>query len=772
MDDELNVDLTVSADPALLEGMEALRLLAEAEQEAEIKRLTDMRALVAKLARKRDESIKAKREIDRMALDSLRIYRGEDRYNDATKTQAIPSEGGPRSRTPHLLRARTDRWEARMCDMLSATPWGLEPDCGKYSDDPQAQAQAEADAQLRCDGMEEKIKSQWNKSRADRHIRKMCRDAARKGTGLISGPFATVERKRRYRPKVPAQDGWQQGGYVPVQPAPVGVSVMGTEETTFPEIREGDMLFFFPDMTPSADQAEFAHYLHLMGPMEIRNLAPGFDPLQINALLKTEPDLGEVRQTLALHTQYLDQPDMCRDRYAVWHFTGVLGKDELDVLGLEIPPECECPDTELGSESPPPMAMADIWYCQDFVLRATLAKVPDDFRIPYYLFAPFRLEGSMFGQSLPMLGEDSQIVIKAAWAMALHNQSVSSGPLIVERTGKMIARDKQASYRGPKVYSATDDNIPLDDLMKVWNIPNESQGALTILDRAVAILDEELNTSQWASSEGASEHDTASGLAMIFNSQSILQLMVAATADDDVYEPVITRMIWWNNDHGTDESIKGDFLVKPLVQSERLVKDVQAQQAQVLAQMSDNPRFAKFSKDYDLYKYLVGFMDGPVSNFVKTETEVAEEAQNQPPDPQQLQAQYLQTRAETEQLRAEKETIVAQTEQIKQQIALLELQGAQNPQGVDPAAVTELGLKQRELDLKEKQINANLDIAEMREQGQRMVAAAKAAEQRQQAAEFAYEKQQDRQTELMRAGMEAEQTAQEVALKRQYGSGI
>src|SRR5690606_6338779 len=164
------------------------------------------------------------------------------------------------------------------------------------------------------------------------------------------------------------------------QPAPVGVSVMATEETTFPEIREADVLFFFPDMTPSAEQSEFAHYLHLMGPMEVRNLAPGFDQLQINALLKTDPDLGEVRQTLALHTQYLDQPDMCRDRYAVWHFTGVLGKDELDVLGLEIPPECECPDTELGSESPPPMAMADIWYCQDFVLRATLAKVPDDFR--------------------------------------------------------------------------------------------------------------------------------------------------------------------------------------------------------------------------------------------------------------------------------------------------------------------------------------------------------------------------------------------------------
>ena len=248
--------------------------------------------------------------------------------------------------------------------------------------------------------------------------------------------------------------------------------------------------------------------------------------------------------------------------------------------------------------------------------------------------------------------------------------------------------------------------------------------------------------------------------------------MVAATADDDVYEPVITRMIWWNNDHGTDESIKGDFIVKPLVQSERLVKDVQAQQAQVLAQMSDNPRFAKFSKDYDLYKYLVGFMDGPVSNFIKTETEVAEESQNQPPDPQQLQAQYLQTRAATEQLRAEKETIVAQTEQIKQQIALLELQGAQNPQGADLGQISELQIKAEANRLKDKQIDANLAIAQMREEGQRMIAAAKQEEQRLEREEFAYEKQQDRQARLMTEGMKAEQIAQEVAVKNRFGTGI
>ena len=769
--EDQTVDLEISVDPAALEDIEALRLLEEAEREASIQRLIALKALVGRLAKKRDESIKAKRPIDKMAMDSIRLYRGDDRFgNDATKNQPIPSDGDQRSPTPHLLRARTDRWEARMCDMLSAQPWGLEPDtCGKeYENNPQLMAMT----QTACDGMEETIKSQWQKSRADRSIRKMCRDAARMGTGLISGPFATVERKRRYQPPQAPQNDWQQQGFVPPQPAPPGTSRMVLEESTVPEIREGDMLHFFPDMTPSADQAEYAHYLHLMGKMEIKNLAPGFDQMQINALLKTDPELGEIKNSLALRMQYLDEPELFKDRYAVWHYTGVLGRDDLEVLGLEIPPECECQDDELGSDMPPPMAMADIWYCQDFVLRATLAKVPDDFRIPYYVFAPFRLDGSMFGMSLPMLGEDSQRVIKASWLMALHNQSVSSGPTIVERAGALKPRDGQYNYRGPKVLTLSDPNVEMAEALQIFNIPNESQGALTIMDRAVAIMDEELNTSQWASAEGAEEHDTASGLAMILNSRSILQLMVAAAADDEVFEPCITRLIWWNNDHGDDDAIKGDFAVKPTVQSERLVKDVQAQQAQVLAQLSDNPRFAKFSKDYDLYRYLVSFMDGPISNLVKTESEVQEEAQNQPPDPAAVQAQIMQLQAQTEQLKAQRETVLAQTDQIKQQIEMLKLQAAQNPQGDNGEAISELQIKQRELDLKDKQIEANLSIAQMREEGQRMIAAAKAEEQRQQAAEFAYEKQQDRQTQLMTEGMKAESQAQEMQLRRQTGSGI
>jgi hypothetical protein len=769
--EELTVDLEIDADFAALEDEEALRLIEEAAHEAAIQRLAEMRALVGRLAKKRDESIKAKRPIDKMAMDSLRLYRGDDRLgNDATKDQPIPSNGDQRSPTPHLLRARTDRWEARMCDMLSAQPWSLEPDvCGKeYENNPELQAMA----QTACDGMEETIKSQWQKSRADRSIRKMCRDAARMGTGLISGPFATVERKRRYMPAQPAQDDWQQQGFVPPQPPPPGQSRMVLEETTVPEIREGDMLHFFPDMTQSAEQAEYAHYLHLMGPLEIRNLAPGFDQLQINALLKTEPELGEIQQSLAMRTQYLDQPDICKGRYAVWHYTGVLGKEDLDVLGLEIPPECECHDDELGSEAPPPMAMADIWYCQDFVLRATLAKVPDDFRIPYYVFAPFRLDGSMFGMSLPMLGEDSQRVIKAAWLMALHNQSVSSGPLIIERAGALKPRDGQYNYRGPKVQTLSDPNVEMAEALQVINIPNESEGALRIMDRATVLLDEELNSSQWAGSDMAESHETASGFAMELNAKSILQLMVAAAADDDVFEPAITRLIWWNNDFSDDESIKGDFAVRPTVQSERMVKDVQMQQMLAFLAMASQPQYEGMVNNRKALEAAAGNLDSAVTELLVPESEYKEAMANKPPDPAAIQAQIMQLQAQTEQLKAQRETVLAQTDQIKQQIELLKLQAEQNPQGDDGTKITELQIKAEANRLKEKQIEANLDIAQMREEGQRMIAAAKAEEQRQQAAEFAWQKEQDRKTQLMTEGMKMESSAQEMALKRQTGSGI
>src|SRR5690606_29060007 len=120
-------------------------------------------------------------------------------------------------------------------------------------------------------------------------------------------------------------------------------------------------------------------------------------------------------------------------------------------------------------------------------------EVPDDYRIPYYVFAPFARDDSMFGTSLAEIGEGSQRSIEALWDSALHNQSVSSGPLFLWRAGKIKFPDNQASIRGPKMLEITDSDSPIADNFAVEIVPNVIEAALAMIDRSIANMDEELN---------------------------------------------------------------------------------------------------------------------------------------------------------------------------------------------------------------------------------------------------------------------------------------
>lgn len=727
------VDGTALLDPAAIEAA------IEAEREAAALRTAKLKALVQKLAAKRDESVRAKRDIDERMANSLRQYYGYTRLDEPTKQFPGP-QMSQRTPKPHLTRARTDRWEARMVDMVSNNPWALEPE-GETS-------------QASADGMEKAIKDQLNWCKYDKSLRRTCRDAARIGTGLVMGPMKTVRSKRRYvaQSQMP---GIQMAGMV-------------VEESIVPEMRCGDLFHFFPEMVESIDKASYAHYLFLMGKTEVSNLKPGFDEEQINGLLNTDPEIGEVGINIQTRNTFLNRYETLKDRYAVWRFTGVLEKDDLEVLGL-----CDCSEVdELGNALAPPMAMADIWYSQEFVLRARLMPIPDDFRVPYYLFAPFPIDDSMFGMSLPELAEDSQRVIDSSWMCALHNASVSSGPMVVMRAGMLKPTDDQYQIRGPKVFNLTDQSVDMEQAIKVINIPNTVDQALMIFDKAVSIMDEELNTAQWASGETASETNTASGLAMIMNVRSILQQKVACAADDGIIEPTITRMVWWNNEHGTDEAIKGDYCVNPSVQSERLVKDVQAQQTQAFTMMSADPRFAPYIDNYEVLKGNAALVDAPVEKFIKPRDQVEQEMQqNPPPNVEAEQAAYLRARAETEAAKARTEEIKAQKELLLIQKEMQPLPAA-NDDLSNAASAIEFQQRERELDLKAEDIEARKEIARMREESARLNIAARMKETELKTRELAASKAEKSKADLMREGLKTEQIAQEIAIKQRTGTGI
>jgi hypothetical protein len=765
LQDEITVDIVEDIDVTDLSPEDA-QVLADAEHEAKIQRLLAMRDLCQRLQDKCDADIKAKRPIEEMWLDSLRLLRGDGRYHDATKNQAVNSDSTNRPPRPKVLRSRVRRWEARMCDMLSASPWDLEAD----SEHGVATPEEEADQQTRASRMKETIQKQLSWCRFDRSIRNMCHDAAFIGSGLIIGPRKAERRKRRYTaPVAPVVDSWAAEGFTPApQQVQAPTSEMVVEEYMVPEYIEGDPFFFFPDMAPTIEQCEHAHYVYMLGQLAVKNLSPGFDPLQVNALLKKDPDHGELAVNIRQRATWLDNKEFYKNQYAVKRYTGVLDKEDLAVLGL-----CECDDTEgdneLGSPEAPAMAMADIWYCQGFILRASLMPIPDDFRIPYLLFAPFKLDGSMFGMSLAMMGEDSDRVAASAWLATLHSASVSAGPQIVYEPGSIEPADGQSASRGPKTWKKKKTDGSIADVFGVFQIDNNVQENLQLFDRALALMDEELDTSQWAGDDMTAENTTASGLAMIFNAASILQIMVASNADDDVFEPGIDRLIWFNNDHNPDDSIKGNFIVKPLVQNERLVQDVEAQQAQVFIALGDNPRFTGMMKDLAVLKYAASFMKGPVDELVVSDEEWEESQANKPPDPAMIQLEILQAEAETQKLKAQREVIEGQTEQIRQQIEVINLQMAQNPEKDNSLALAEIALKQEALQLDRDKLEATVAMADQRNKTVRDQTAAKLNQQRIDQQEMALDRQQERQTKTMLKGMDMERDAEEIAFKRQTG---
>src|SRR5690606_7285642 len=126
-----------------------------------------------------------------------------------------------------------------------------------------------------------------------------------------------------------------------------------------------------------------------------------------------------------------------------------------------------------GTTTAPPVAMVDLWFCQDCILRARLSPIQSDYRVPYFVFSPFPRDGSMFGLSVHELCQDSQQVAESAWLIALHNASVSAGPQVILRDGAIVPADGKYVIRGPKVWKTKPGaEVDLEEAMRVVAIPN------------------------------------------------------------------------------------------------------------------------------------------------------------------------------------------------------------------------------------------------------------------------------------------------------------
>jgi hypothetical protein len=721
------------------EGLDPETLAAMAEAKDRHKKLTQ--DLVDQLCKKRDAVVRAKRHIEKRWIDDQRQWDGESRLLNTKEFPSQTNDDHLKPPRPHLTRSRCDLWESRMIDLLAPTndpTWDLRPLAQEDIDTPQdvdpAQwqevlSQLKENAEIAAQAMKRVIQDQMAACNATKVIRKMCRDACRIGTGLCMGPMNGIHIQRQYDSGSDA----------------VKVAVV---EKVVPEIREGDPWCFYPDMVENADKAEFAFYVHWMSQTDLYGFMdfPGVDKKEVLELIDEKPYAGEIGENIKERNQHSGMVEDITNRYPVWRYTGIVDKKYLDVL-------------DLGENVGEHMISADIWFSNQHILKSKITMLSSvrDFRIPYYVYSPFPIDETMFGGSIPYMCRDSQRAAESAWLIGLHNASVSCGPQIITRPGKIRPKDGKYSIRGPKFWDILDENAALNDVMTFVNIPNNAEQAFEIFERAKQLMDEELNTQQWASPDTSEEQETASGMAMVMNARTILQRRVAATADDDIFRPMIERFVLWNLLWNKRQDIKGNYDVLPLCQSVRLVKDIQIQQKLFVAtQLAGNPMFQGMFSPYDMLKDIIRDLDVQVDNWMVPKQQWQQAQQQQQQDPKaQLAASQIQlneAKAKTEQAKQAKTFNDSQT--AGQQ------QADQSGQAATFGGVTpDAALKHQEF-LTEKtlqihQINAGLAQNQNDNQTQRIVAAMKAQQDKNRTASTFDANARRERTELAKTGTNA-----------------
>ena len=399
--------------------------------------------------------------------------------------------------------------------------------------------------------------------------------------------------------------------------------------------------------------------------------------------------------------------------------------------------------------------MVDMWWSQGHPLKARIRPIEKDFRVPYYVFSPFPADDTVFGYGIPYLTRDSQRVVDAAWQITLHNASVSAGPIIVTRAGKIEPRDRSYEFKGPKVMEITDPDISMADAINVLNIPNNAEQALEILDKAMQILDDEAMTPAIMQGDATESVPTSSGLAMLFNAASIVMRRAASCADDEVFGPIMQRMYWWNMLFNKRQDIKGDYDVVPLGQTKMLVKDVQVQHLQAFMQQSMNPALAPYIDLPEALKLWCNLIELPTDKILKDFATVQQQMAQQPdPGAALQQAKVQQLSAQAQELASRSNVNLAK--------AQAHATGQQGP------TQAEIDLQQQDIQVRREESQASVESNQLKLQAQlEQIAAAKQKAQDDNITKLSVSHSKNL-VDLHKEGMRARLTAAEIAQKERH----
>lgn len=463
-------------------------------------------------------------------------------------------------------------------------------------------------------------------SRYPMQMRKVIHDSSRIGVGVLKGPFPEQRTSKAFRVKD-------------------GVGVLEIVTRISPACKWIDPWNFFPSGNCGEDVhcGDAVFERDFLSPASLKALKkmkgpdglPIYLPGQIDKVLAEGP---EKCNTEGYQGKNPNQPDTKDNRFAVWHMTGTLSRE--DMLVLQAPGAEELPDEVVE-------CFCIVTLVNDTVIRATMNPLTKSGHFPYRVFPWSRRAGHWAGVGVGEQVSMPQRMVNAGTRAWMNNAGISAGVQIFFDQHKVIPLDGNWDITPNKLWGLTVDGAT-DDVRKIMStieIPNRGRELLEIINYAFKLSEEQSNIPLISQGQTGPQDPQTFGQAELQNNNAnTLLRQQAYSLDDHITEPLVDDFYeWLLLDPDVPEDEKGDFKINARGSIAMVEKAIQENTLVQMLSLALNPVFGQDPKK--VYKELLKAKRMDPERTAYTEEELA--AMQQQPPPKHPSVEAAEIRAKT-----------------------------------------------------------------------------------------------------------------------------
>lgn len=519
--------------------------------------------------------------------------------------------------------------------------------------------------------------------------RKVVKDAARLGAGVLKGPYPEVITNRAAS-KI-------KGGMA-----------LQIKKEIKPVLRWVDLWNIFPAEGCGEDIHNGNYFLErdFLSEKKLTALIgqKGYLEDQIRKVIKEGPGKCNLEATSP------QREAQNKTNYEIWYFYGELSREDLISAGTD------------GIEDEPQdreKFHAIVSMVNDTVIRAIINPL-DSGDFPYSVMSWSRRPGSWAGVGVAEQIMTPQRMLNAATRAMLNNLGIASGPQIVMNRALVTPANNDWSITPNKMWDLSGEaqDTDVNKVFGIFNIPvmfEPMMGAIQYAERQAEEASGIPLITQ--GQQGPYSPETFGQAELQDNNAHTWLRSIGYAYDDSVTEPIVQRLYeWLLLDPEVPDDEKGDWNINAHGSIAMVERAIQEQTLMGMLNIAGNPAFGfdpkKVAVEYAKAKRL------DPRNLTYTPEEMEAMSQKQPPPPPQVQAAQIRAQADQQKTQATLQADAQKTQALlseKQQ----EIQATLTVQ-------KEIAQERNQMDLHRVQVDTDRDTAYVNAQREKIQADAEA----------------------------------------------